>query len=100
MKCQKCGAANKKGATFCHKCGVKLEVEKKGKPTPSNANTRNYIIIGVLAVFLIIAVVAALSYSGSLNTTKGQLGTLQISMVHYQINIIIHKLQFHSKPLQ
>lgn len=85
MFCGECGTKNKKGSTFCEKCGAKLEVEekttkkeetKKEEPKKVEVKTepkkerkplskQNKIIIGVVACVVAI-LVAGYMYLGSI----------------------------------
>jgi len=75
--CKKCGQANFPNATSCSKCGQVLNAPSFGSDTPrgfsseqkpaqKKSNTKYWIIGGILAVFLIIAVFGIIAGAGLL----------------------------------
>ncbi len=85
MKCQNCQEENPDTATFCNKCGAKLEAPQDQTPPPAEKKKRGkgktlLIAVGaVIVLCIVVAIIAALSGGGDegATPTPAQLGEVQ-----------------------
>lgn len=75
MKCPRCGYENSVGASFCAKCGMKLQKEKVGNSRDKNNTTKIIMIVSLmiaimLIIFMIVKTQKETTFTAKKSTTK------------------------------